>query len=363
MGKWILVNANELSQRQIDEWRELIVCTSHFTSPFYSPDYVQLVSRFMSNVQVGMLYSDERLDAVFPFERVQQVIAGPVGRELCDYQGPIYRDSSTLDPLLMLQALGLNQYRFDHLYPASGPLRTSIWSTWPSLQISFEPSRTDTRARFRTAHKKLVHSLGRKQKKLSQDLGSVRLMQNLVDPELLDRLLTWKCDQYERTQRSHPFRNIWARDILKAGLQLDDEVFRGRMSALMAGEHVIALEYSLETEHVSHMLICAHGPEYSKYSPGLMRNAQLIEQGPTLDSISLVDFGKGLEEYKQSFSNATVEVAEGCVDRSRLRSYLNAQIQRSRYRFLRSRWSEPIRQLARASAVRMPVLRRLLSMR
>jgi CelD/BcsL family acetyltransferase involved in cellulose biosynthesis len=262
----------------------------------------------------------------------------------------------------MLRGLGLRRWQFDHLFPLDEPLSEWCWTEWDSPQIDFGDDHHQYWTNFQSEHKKLKHSIGRKVRKLEKDHGPVQHLSDLSDHDVLQTLLTWKSQQYESTGRLHNLRQPWVKEMLKGALDSSSSAFRGRMSALVAGGKTIAIEYSLQSKVVSHMLLCAYDPAYARYSPGLMRNLFLLESG-LHHGLQKIDFGKGLEEYKRDIMNAAVRLGEGSVDVAKLRGILRCSLQRSRYWFLRSNLSSPARYVARMTASRFPFIRRLLAMR
>lgn len=360
--KWIAYQARDLQPAQWEAWRALLREAPHFSSPYFTPDYTQQVAAVLPNIEVAFLYDDERLEAIFPYERVASHIAIPVGRELSDYHGVIYRRHFEWDVAAMLRTLGLKQWKFDHLFPMEGPLAAWCWTEWESPQVDFTHTEPDYWTQFCLEHKKLRHSVGRKEKKLAKEVGQVEHRQDLIEPDLLRCLLDWKCKQYEVAGRVHPFRQEWVREFLLQSLQRDSNEYQGRLSGLFAGAKPIALEYSLHASPMSHMLLCAYDSEYGRYSPGLMRNLKLLEAGPG-EGLNTIDFGKGLDEYKQVIMNTAPRLGEGSVDLRPVWGGLRNRLQRSRYQFLRSEYSHPTKQIARQTATQLPYLRRLLGMR
>ncbi len=317
----------------------------------------------LPNIEVGLHVDTQgQIKAIFPFERSANGTALPVGRELADYQGPIYGPGYALQPVAILEGLGLQRWKFDHLYPAHPAWKPWCWATWESPQIDFSGGHQQVREAFHQQHGKLLYGLGRKIRKLQKDHGAVEYRTGIVDDDLLELLLDWKSDQYERTSREHPFRETWVRQFLKLAMHQTHSDFEARLGLLVAGQSPVAIELSLRSHESSHMLICAHGSEFLRYSPGLLRNWQLMDSSQT-ESLRVVDFGKGLEEYKRIFANTAAIVAEGEVDRRQVLACIRSSWQRSRYRFLKSPISEPVKRLARISATRLPILRRLLAMK
>lgn len=359
---WTITAAKDLTPSQLSAWDELLRVTPQHDCPFYRPGYVQLVSTLLPNIEIAMLHDGGELRAIFPFERGQAGEALPIGRELADYQGPIHSLDRAPDVKEMLRASGLKRWDFDHLFPCVGILKSRCWTTWESPQIDLSEGAAEYLRVLFSKHKQIRRNMPRRERKLSREVGDVRVEFRLTSEVMVDRLLAWKIDQYETAGRRHPFHRQWIREFLIAALGNRSRRFRGNLAALFAGDNVIAMEYTVQSETTSHVLINSYDPKYSAYSPGMLCTLKMVEACERA-GITKIDLGKGIESYKQALKNSASILGEGSVDSFVPRAVLRRSVQRSRYRFLRSTYSAPAKQIARYAAARMPFVRQLLSMR
>ncbi|MEZ6135336.1 MAG: GNAT family N-acetyltransferase [Pirellulaceae bacterium] len=292
---WSTVSMHDVDVRTLCGWRRLLAETVDYVSPYFTPEYVQSASEYWPNVEIGTLSDDRQVWAVFPFERLASGAAGPVGRELADYQGPICHPQAELDAIAMLRALRLKRWSFDHLYPHRETLQRWCWTQWASPQIDVSGGPAEFLARISMAHKRLVQNSAQNERRLKREFGSVKFDFDVRQPEYLELLLDWKCQQYEATGRIHPFRLEQVRHFLHSCLQRESEAFCGRVSMVSAHDQPIAMQFSFDTSRVSHVLITAYHVEAARFSPGLLLSFQHLKACAER-KMGLVDLGKGLED-------------------------------------------------------------------
>ncbi len=362
MKKWTTTRIDDLAPSSLAAWRGLLERAPHYESPYFAPEYVQFVGTLLPNIEVAMMEQAGEVQVILPFERVEGKFAIPVGRMVADYQGAIYPEGFDFDVVEMLRALKLRKWKFDHLFPAEGPFEKWCWTDWTSPQIEVHGGREGFLERLYGSHKNIRRNMIKAERKLARDVGELQVNFDSRDDAQLKQLLDWKCSQYEVAGRQHPFRIDWVREFIFGAMHLDSPHFRGNLSVVSAGDIPIAMEYSLHSHQVSHVLISAYDIEYAKYSPGLVCCFQHLcacaEHG-----FNVVDLGKGLEDYKQRLVTRAPRLREGCVDLFSPRRIFEHSVQQSRYRFLRSRWSPPVKRFARTTASVLPSIRRLLLMR
>ncbi len=359
---WTLTSANQLSAAQLDAWRQLLVRAPHFESPFFTPEYTQAVAKVVPHIEVAMLHGAAGVEVVFPFERAANGRAIAVGRDIADYQGAIYARGVDFDCEAMLKFLGLTQWRFDHLFPCDGALASKCWVNWASPQIDLSNGVEDYLRELYARHKRIKRTFVQSERGLQRDLGPVRMEFASNCPHAFDLLLDWKCFQYEASKRWHPFRQQWVRTFLADAVHHDSLHFAGCLSVMYAGTTPVAINYSLRSQRTMHVLICAYDPQFARYSPGLLCFSKMIELCETA-GVEIIDLGKGVEFFKRRLMNSAAMLGEGHVDLIAPRAWVRQSLEQSRYRFLRSRLSNPMRQLARSSAIAFPVIRRIFSMR
>ncbi len=357
---WTVIAAKDLSECQGDAWIEILRGNPALASPFFRPEYTRCVAKELP-IEVAIFSRDGQPISFFPFERVNESIAIAPGRSLADYQGIIRFADDPLDMRAMLSQANISRWEFDHLLIMDGQLNPWCWTNWESPQIDLKQGTDHYFADLFSRHANLK-GLRKSERRICRDIGELRFEFGCRDQSVLELLLKWKAAQYEATQRLHPFTNAWVSILFKEMLTYQQADFRGLLTVLWAGCEPLAIEYSLQSHQTLHTLVSAYNIEYSKYSPGMLRDLHLIEECGK-HGITCIDMGKGLESYKKKLMNAACKLGEGSVDSFQARGYVRHLLNESRYRFLRSPWSLPAKRVARSAARIVPSIRRILSMR
>jgi CelD/BcsL family acetyltransferase involved in cellulose biosynthesis len=131
----------------------------------------------------------------------------------------------------------------------------------------------------------------------------------------MDTLVQWKSQQYCRVGAADIFKLRWTRELLDRIQVLDKPHFAGRLSALYAGDKLVAAHLGMRSERVWHWWFPAYDLAYAKYSPGIHLLMLTAGQAAATGHREL-DFGKGNETYKSVFADTTRAIAEGAFTRS-----------------------------------------------
>jgi CelD/BcsL family acetyltransferase involved in cellulose biosynthesis len=180
----------------------------------------------------------------------------------------------------------------------------------PTIDLAdgLESYRSDVRKRSTS----VLQRTASRRRQLDREVGPVVFERRSGDAALLDMLIHWKSNQYQRTKAVDLFRTSWPRAVLHELHETTDDECEGVLSVLRAGDHVVALDFNLRRADVLHSWFLAYNPEYSKYSPGLVL---LLEHVNTASEhgIGLIDLGRGNQDYKRRLSNGVYRVGEGQV--------------------------------------------------
>ena len=130
---------------------------------------------------------------------------------------------------------------------------------------------------------------------------------------MLAALIAWKRAQYQCTNVVDFLAPAWARDLLRCVADYRSEDFSGMLSALYAGEELLAVHLGIRSGSVLHGWFTAYNREFKKYSPGIVFWLNVAEHAHSL-GIQRIDFGKGPDRYKESLKTGDIQVAEGAVD-------------------------------------------------
>lgn len=304
-----VVRPGELGPLELDRWRAFQRGSPELSNPFLAPELAVTADRILPNVRVAVL-EDAGAGAVgfLAFERHALGVGKPVGTRLSDRQALIHAPGLDWDPRTVLRGAGLAVLEFDGLLPEQAlPSATVQRRGVIDLSRGYEQYLTERREHS----KKLVKTTMAKARRLEHDVGPVRVDFASRDAGVLRTLMRWKSAQYRRTGRYDCFARQWIVDLVEELFRTRGAAFAGVLSALYAGDALVAAHFMLRSRAMLCGIFPAYDPAYAAYSPGLLLRLRQAEAaaGAGLDRIEL---GKGSYDYKDRLKSRDALVAEGC---------------------------------------------------
>jgi len=326
-----VIRAADLGPPELTRWSELQRAGPLYRSPFFRPEFTIGVAH-VRDVRVAVIEDAGSVAGFFPFEVGRRRHGRPVGRPFSDYHGVVLADGAAVDPRELVRACGLATWSFDHLPAGMTAFAPYVFGHGrsPCLELSdgFEAYLDARRTRSD------VRGALRKARKLDREVGSLRLVPDSDDPDLLDRTVEWKRLQYAETGVRDVLADAGSRELLQCLHAGGDAEFAALLSVLYAGDTVAALHLGLRSGSIWHSWFPAYNPELHRYSPGLVLLLELARAAAAL-GISEIDLGKGEARYKQALATGSVARHEGCVGAHALVT-LSARAQASARRAVRA---------------------------
>lgn len=317
------IPASDLSSEQIACWARLQESNSLFESPYFRPEYTCAVAAVRDDVEVAVFEQNNQPVGFWPFQRYRSQIAIPVSGRLSDFHGVIIDSNIDWNAKNLLQACGLKTWNFDHLLTAQAEFQEYHFQSNDSIYLDLSNGfDAYCKARRQAGTKKIKQTL-RKGRQLARDVGEVRFEEHSVDPQLFEKLLEWKSAQYRRSNLIDLFQFDWTRQLLQEALNKTDDAFRGMLSVLFVNDRVAAIDFGLRSHTVLHSWFPAYDLSLRNYSPGHLLLLKVAESCEKL-GIHRIHLGKGEESYKTSFASGSINVAEGCVESSRIKQMAKA---------------------------------------
>ena len=286
--------------------------------PFFTPEYTTLIGAERPGTRIAVIELEGRVVGFFPFEVDWLGFGGPVGDRMSDYHGVILEAGVTLPVRTLLRACGLRTWRFDHLIDSTGAFsqyETGRAESWlMRLDGGYEAYRASIEARSGLLKRKATDM-----RRMIRDLGPLRFEFQSTDSTLFERLQEWKSRQYVESGLVDLFRLEWARRTLDRLRQFESAEMSGVMSALYAGERLVAVHLGWRTSTVLHYYLPTYDRAASAYSPGFALLLKMTEHAAGM-GIDTIDLGKGNESYKLVLANDSYQVAVGCVEPRLVRS-------------------------------------------
>ncbi|WP_332815549.1 GNAT family N-acetyltransferase [Ramlibacter sp.] len=350
--KITVTSPDELGQAEVARWRELQLSTPTLASPCFSREFAVAVAAVRPDVRVAVLEQDNRVLGFFAHQ--QRWSAGePAGGRLSDHHGVVAAPGTQWDWAELLRASGLSFWQFDHLAAWQRPPGPVAQASSPGLDLSrgFEAYR---QGRLAAGARRLAE-LPRKSRKLAREVGPLRFESNTRDPRVLQTVIRLKSEQCHRTGALDCFGSHWARELVTRIAAADHPEFAGRLSALYAGDALVAAHLGMRSSRTWHWWFPVYSHAHAAYSPGALLLLE-VARAAAAEGCGLLDLGKGDEPYKTSFADCALPLVEGLVSRPTLVT-LGRSLKKRTGAWLRSSpWATPLRPLiARRQPDRHPL--------
>jgi CelD/BcsL family acetyltransferase involved in cellulose biosynthesis len=300
-----VIRGRDLTSEHIGAWSAIQSANAELASPFFCPEFTTAVSQATDNVFVGILHEPAgKAVGFFPFQLVRPKFGKNL--EMCDYQGVIAPAALRLDPKELIRRCGLKVWEFDHLISANEAFQRfhSYTAESPTIDVlhGFEAYKASLGPEGKRHLAKATTSV----RKVQREIGPLVFVYNTTDSQVMQTMHRWRAQKYG------PLPD-WAHDALDRTRMTSTPAFTGVLSALYAGEKLIAVHFGIRSRAVLHWWFPAYNPDLSNYAPGILLLLAMAEHSPAL-GVTKIDLGKGLQDYKRRFRNASATVASGSVD-------------------------------------------------
>lgn len=307
-----IVRPADLTDADLERWRTLQASQPELDRPFFAPEWFAALDASGHPVEIAALTAAGEVRGYFPFHRRGSQVVPPGGR-LCDFQGWIGPADLPLDIEALLRAIGARGWRFNHLLASqSAAARFATErpeSPFADIGDGFDAFLAGHRARGAG----WVSQVPRKARKLGREVGTLRFELSNADPDVLEQVRSWKRAQRERTRTVDPLDEPWAARAVDRCLATDEPGFAGLLSALWAGDELVAAHIGLRSRGTFHIWFPAYDVRHEAYSPGLVLMYEMFRAVADA-GLGRVDFGRGPERYKTSWMTGSETLAEGFVD-------------------------------------------------
>lgn len=309
-----VISAAELDSAAQSRWKALQAANPLLASPYYSPEFTVHAAAVRPDVRIAVLEDGRGTVGFFPHQN-RNGRGSPAGGGLSDHHGVICATGLRIDWPQLLRSTSLSYWRFDHLPASQAPDGVMHLSESPGLDLSrgFEAWKA---ARIAAGARRLAE-LDRKARKMGREVGPVRFEPHVQDRAVFETVLRLKSEQCRRTGVPDFFALGWTRELVERIWQAEDPDFAGRLSALYAGETLVAAHLGMRSREVWHWWFPVYDHAHGRHSPG----AQLlmgVAEAAALQGHRLLDLGKGEDAYKHSFADCSLPLAEGWVSRPSL---------------------------------------------
>ncbi len=315
-----VIAAQELGASLVETWEQIQGDDEALRSPYYSPEFTQLVAGAGRTVKVAVIESQGVVQGFFPFEKDSWGRLRPVGQGLNDYHGLIANSGLDIDVASLLSACGCAYFGFNHMpltqtvftpfvrFNSASPVMTlkGGWEAYVQRLCEIQNTRSPG----------ILTTIRQSTTRLARDKGALRFEMHEGGVQLLEVLMRLKSEQWARTvgAANDPFAVPWIRQLMENALTTQGTRFRGVLSTLYAGDKLVSSHFGLQAGATLHSWFPVYDLAYAYYQPGLILLKNIAEQGAK-DGLTEIDLGRGTAGYKMRFKTDLIPLGEGAVSR------------------------------------------------
>lgn len=335
-----VIRATELGPSERARWEELQAGAPALASPCFSHEFTRAAAAVRPDVRIAVLEQDRQVVGFFPHQ-CRWGAGLPVGGRLSDHHGVVAAANTRWDWHALLKACGLSYWQFDHLAASQRPGVPVMQSGSHGLDLS-RGYQAWWQAKLAAGSN--LSQLPRKARKLEREVGPLRFEADCRDPAVFDTVIRLKSEQCRRTAQLDFFAWGWTRALVEQVRDTQAPRFAGRLSALYAGDTLVAAHFGMRSPGVWHWWFPVYSHAHQAYSPGALLLSRVAEAAAS-QGHGLLDLGKGDERYKLSFADCETPVVEGIVTRPTLLTWARG-LKKGTGRWLRtSSLAQPLRPL------------------
>lgn len=325
-----IVKPEQLTRDELRVWTGMLPANPMLNSPFFLPEFTLATSAAHSGVRVIIEEQDGLPVAFLPYQTDQKGIPVAVGGSLNDFQGIICESGCHCSLIEMLERARIGRFRCHKLLDWRNDLGDFVLCRNSSPFVNLTNGFQSWKSELQSHGSEQLKQIARKERKLVRECGAIRFDFRTTNPNVLKTLIQWKREQYHRTQEVDIFSYDWTAKLLTSLLASpEDSPLQPVLSAMYAGNKLVAAHYGLISNTVVHSWFPAYDPEYGKYSPGKLLLCRILEESAG-QGVVRFDFGAGDESYKYSFANDSVDICRTVVDRNAVRRWLGTRWFRAR---------------------------------
>lgn len=293
-------------------WKQFCEGNPLYGSPFYRPQFTQAVAGTRPDARVAVLERDGVVVGFLPFHLTRGGTGKPIGGHINDYHGPVLGPGIEVPGPELLRAAGISAYDYNHLPAAFTALAADAHTFSISPQMDLSQGYDAYRARKDSRWTKTEREVRRRHRKTECELGPVRFAFHEPSDPVYDQFIAMKNAQYARMGLRIVLGTGWAGQVLDRLRQTQEPDFAGVLSTLHAGDHLIAAHFGLRSANVLHWWFPSYDIAVQKLGPGIALIRQCAMSADT-HGVSIIDFGKGAEDYKQYFADHNIRLCEGSI--------------------------------------------------
>lgn len=308
-----LIVPGELDATLLGAWRTIQSMSNVFASPYFCPEFTQLVAEVRDDVRIVVIEDNGRPVGFFPFQRSLFGMGKPVGGPLSDCHGVVVNPACDWQLGALMRAAKLSVWTFDHLVGDVGRFEGHVTARATSPQIDLSAGYERYAQGRREAGSQYIRKTEGLARKLGSEVGELQFTLHEAGSEVMEMLFRWKSDQYRRSRLINVFGVRWTGELLRRIAHKQTTDFAGVYSVLRAGDRVISVHFGMRSHSVLHYWFPAYDPEFAKFSTGIILLLRIARALGGM-GVQTIDLGKGDAQYKQRLMTGAIELQEGEVE-------------------------------------------------
>lgn len=315
-----VVRPSDLGDAEVQAWRDWQASDEELASPYLCPEFTWSVASVRNDVWLAVVEGVAANPVFFPFQRGKFGRGRPVGGRLSDchtFIGPAEVDVNSEE---LLRACGLSIFEYHYWLPRGDAIGQCAEGSAISHCIDLSGGFEAYEEALRRNGSKLMREVRSKARKIEREVGPMHVEMQVQDGRLLDTLFEWKSRQYRKHGKVDLFALSWTKSLLRHVVEYNTEHFGGMLSALYAGDHLLALHMGMRSDRVWNWWFPRHDERFSKMSPGIMLRVETARRAAEY-GIRRIDLGMGGEDsYKPRLSTGGSQMCWGWAARPSLMS-------------------------------------------
>jgi CelD/BcsL family acetyltransferase involved in cellulose biosynthesis len=297
-----LVLPANLSDRDLETWRDMCRATPLFRSPLLSPEFSCAVAEGRHDVQVAVFRQAGRTVGFLPHHRRPNRFARPAGAPFSDYSALITYSDEQLNGREALQAAGIDRFQAIGLIDPHNLFGETVGEDDMAyaIDLTFEDATNNVTRKHRK-------NINRHRRNLIEAHGEIEFIVTDRNRDHYDLMLNLKREQM-RHNGLHDFMSPpWAADLLERLFEASPYGLHGSLLTMTIGGRPALFHYGPRLGDRMHPWISAYDPAFSAFSPGSIFLSDC--QAPLKAAgVSYYDLSTGQSHYKNSFSNLSYPV-------------------------------------------------------
>lgn len=301
----------ELSSDDVALWRAHQAADPTLASPYFSPEWAQLIGAARDDARVCVLQDGAGFFAV---QRLSRFAAMGAGAPIADYQGVVGLPGLPVDAAAICHALEVGRIDLTHVPAGQAILRGAVAGSEGSWIAETFGARELYEAALKSRRSEFVRQTDKKQRKFEREYGPAEFRAVSSERADFEALLTWKNAQLAQSGQPKIWATPWVRQTLDACFARREARFGGALFTLKLDQKLVAAAFTLRSVRALNLWLIAHDEAYNAYSPGVQLTRMII--GWAADNgLAEVDFGPGDYQYKRQLATTQRMLERGAVAR------------------------------------------------